>query len=87
MDTRHYTSESEFSGASVTFLNEARSTTLCHKKIVTRITQTRQGCDLITQRHLNRRTDSRTWIRPRDGVAGTRAYIKRLQLDQRRQNP
>ena len=42
------------------------------------ITQTRQGCFATTEWHINRRTDNRPWIRYRDGIAGTKAYIDRL---------
>ena len=83
MDTRHNTSESRGGRRNFVFCENKEMGLRSVQSSV--VTQTRQGCDLITQRHLNGRADSRTWIRPRDGVAGTRAYIKRLQLDQRRQ--
>ena len=81
MDTRQYKSESESGGTSVAFLNESEATNGCRKDIVTRITQTRQGRDFITERHLNGRADSRTWIRYRDGIAGTRKYTDDLNTE------
>ena len=78
MDIRHNTSESE-RGIPASLAASSSRLAARGKKLIKWNAQTRQGCFAVTERHINRRPDNRAWIRFREGVGGTDAYIKRLQ--------
>ena len=78
MDNRNSKSESEEHWVSVAFRGPRRLQ--CSKGSPKYYAQTRQGCIAITEWNPDGRTNRETWIRPEDGIAGTRAYIDRLNL-------
>ena len=81
MDNRYDKSESGQSGLSVVVCRDS-GLEMC-KGHFRWHAETRSGCFATTERHLNGRTNNRPWLRPKDGVAGTGAYIKRLQVGQK----
>ena len=80
MDTRHHTSESE-RGISASLATPSSRLAARGEKFIKWNAQTRQGCFAVTERNINRSTDNRTWIRFRDGIAGTRKYTDDLNTE------